>query len=87
MTVGEAGADYIGFGEIDGPPADPETLAWWEAVMTPPQVAFGAGDRETAARLAAAGPDFLALVPALWHAGNDPAAALAGLREALSVGA
>jgi thiamine-phosphate pyrophosphorylase len=83
MTAGEAGADYIGFGEIEGIPADPETLAWWEAVMTPPQVAFGAGDAESAARLAAAGPDFLALGPALWNAGGDPAMALAGLRKAL----
>lgn len=86
MTAGEAGADYIGFGAIDGPPADPETLAWWEAVMTPPQVAFGAGDRETAGRLAAAGPDFLALGPALWTAGTDPAAALADLKKAISGG-
>ena len=84
MTAGEAGADYIGFGEIDGAPADPETLAWWEAVMTPPQVAFGAGDPETAGRLAAAGPDFLALGPALWNAGGDPAAALGELRKALA---
>lgn len=84
MTAGEAGADYIGFGEIDGTPADPETLAWWEAVMTPPQVAFGAGDPETAGRLAAAGPDFLALGPALWNAGGDPAAALGALRKALA---
>jgi thiamine-phosphate pyrophosphorylase len=84
MTAGEAGADYIGFGEIDGAPADPETLAWWEAVMTPPQVAFGAGDPETAGQLAAAGPDFLALGPDLWNAGGDPAAALSGLKKSLA---
>src|SRR3546814_16881951 len=47
MTAGEAGADYIGFGALEseeGDAADPEILAWWQAVMTPPQVAFGAGD-------------------------------------------
>lgn len=84
MTAGEAGADYIGFGGIEGPPADPETLGWWEAVMTPPQVAFGAVDPETAGRLAAAGPDFLALGPALWQAGDDPAQALGELRKTLA---
>src|SRR3546814_8471873 len=40
MTAGEAGADYIGFGALEseeGDAADPEILAWWQAVMTPPQ--------------------------------------------------
>src|SRR3546814_1219033 len=63
MTAGEAGADYIGFGALEseeGDAADPEILAWWQAVMTPPQVAFGAGDLAAAARLAAAGADFVA---------------------------
>ena len=84
MTAGEEGADYIGFGEIAGAAADPETIAWWEAVMTPPQVAFGAADLETAQALATAGPDFLAAGPALWAASGDPAAALLGLRAAVA---
>lgn len=84
MTAGEQGADYVGFGEIEGPAADPETLAWWQAMMTPPQVAFGAGDRAEAARLAAAGADFVAAGPALWATGDDPAAALAALYTAVA---
>ena len=86
MTAGEQGADYIGFGDLPGAaeevPADPETLAWWEVMMTPPQVAFGAGDLAGLARLAAAGPDFVALGPALWPAG-EPAAALKAVKEAV----
>lgn len=89
MSAGEQGADYVGFGDPDGAPegggpADPEIIAWWEAVMTPPQVAFGAGDLAGARELAAAGPDFLALGPALWPGESDPAAALKALLDALS---
>ncbi|WP_340115191.1 thiamine phosphate synthase [Pelagibius sp. 7325] len=88
MTAGEQGADYIGFGDLPGVPdgasADPETLAWWEALMTPPQVAFGASDLDGLARLAAAGPDFVALGPALWPGGGDPAAALKAIQAALA---
>jgi thiamine-phosphate pyrophosphorylase len=89
MTAGEQGADYIGFGDPEGAPegggaADPEMVAWWEAVMTPPQVAFGAADPAEAARLAAAGADFVAAGPALWASGGDPAAALEALQRALA---
>ncbi len=85
MTAGEQGADYIGFGDPAGStPADPETVAWWEAVMTPPQVAFGAADIATARRLAAAGPDFLGVGADLWLAGGDAAAALGALQAALA---
>jgi thiamine-phosphate pyrophosphorylase len=59
-------------------------VAWWEAVMTPPQVAFGAADPAEAARLAAAGADFVAAGPALWASGGDPAAALEALQRALA---
>jgi thiamine-phosphate pyrophosphorylase len=76
MTAGEQGADYVGFGELDGAAADPELVAWWEAMMTPPQVAFGAASPEDARALAAAGPDFLAIGPGLWLAAANPAAAL-----------
>lgn len=92
MTAGEQGADYLGFGDLEGLQAggelaDPEVIAWWEAMMTPPQVAFGAGTLEEARALAAAGPDFLALGPAFWLAGEDPEKALKGLLAALAEGA
>ena len=89
MTAGEEGADYIGFGSLpeggdDGEVADPEIIAWWEAVMTPPQVAFGARTLEGARTLAAAGPDFLAVEPALWLTAAGPAKALQALLAALA---
>lgn len=85
MTAGEQGADYIAFGAFEGgPAAEPELVAWWEAVMTPPQVACGAMDLVQAQDLAVAGADFLALAPGFWLAGGDPAAALTGLLAALA---
>lgn len=84
MTAGEQGADYVGFGALDGDPADPEILAWWQALMTPPLVAFGAADLETVGQMAVAGADFVAAGPALWAADDDPAAALAALQAVLS---
>lgn len=84
MTAGEEGADYVGFGAPDGPAADAEMLAWWQAVMTPPQVAFGADDLAAVARLAGAGADFVAAGPALWAAGDDPSGALTALQAALA---
>ncbi len=87
MTAGEQGADYIGFGDLPGMPdaaaADPDTVAWWEVMMTPPQVAFGAENLDALTRLAAAGPDFVALGPALWPGAGDPAAALEAIQGAL----
>jgi thiamine-phosphate pyrophosphorylase len=85
MTAGEQGADYLGFGDLDGDePADPQVIAWWEAMMTPPQVAFGAGTPAEARALAAAGPDFLALGPAFWLTGEAPAERLQGLLDSLA---
>lgn len=83
MTAGEQGADYIGFGGPAGPPPNPEIIAWWEAVMTPPQVAFGARSTAEARALTDAGTDFLGLPAAPWLAVADPAAALRELLAAL----
>jgi thiamine-phosphate pyrophosphorylase len=81
MSAGEAGADYVMFGEPrpDGfiPPA-PETLervAWWAEIFEPPCVAFAARLQDIAP-LAAAGADFIAIGEAIWRA-QSPRAALA----------
>lgn len=78
MEAAEVGADYIAFGAPEPEPAsaDPELLAWWQAVMTPPCVAFGAASPEDCAALAAAGADFVALESAVW---SHPEGAPAGL--------
>jgi thiamine-phosphate pyrophosphorylase len=87
MSAGEAGVDYVMFGEprADGftPPGD-ETLArvaWWAEIFEPPCVGFAARLGDIAA-LAAAGADFIALGDAVWRA-DRPAEALAQAQAAL----
>jgi thiamine-phosphate pyrophosphorylase len=87
MAAGEAGVDYVMFGEprADGftPPSDQtlERVAWWAEIFEPPCVGFAAqlGD---IAPLAAAGADFIALSDAVWRA-DRPAEALAQAQAAL----
>jgi thiamine-phosphate pyrophosphorylase len=81
MSAGEAGADYVMFGEPrqDGytPPAQEtlERVAWWAEIFEPPCVGYAARLEDVGA-LAAAGADFIALGDAIWLA-NSPKAALA----------
>jgi thiamine-phosphate pyrophosphorylase len=68
MTLGEAGADYVGFG-IPPHVSDRETarerrlelVAWWSEIFEVPCVAFDVETLEEAATLARAGADFVAL--------------------------
>ena len=87
MTAGEAGADYVMFGEprADGfVPPSAETLArveWWAEIFEPPCVGF-ADSLGDIAPLVAAGADFIALGDAVWRA-QKPAEALGQARAAL----
>lgn len=78
MTAGEAGADYILFGEPrpDGwlPPFAEtlERVEWWAEIFQTPIVGY-ASSIEEAQDLAAAGADFVALDTLVWSA-TEPAA-------------
>jgi thiamine-phosphate pyrophosphorylase len=77
MILGEAGADYVGFGipqhveDRDAARARRlELVAWWAEIFEVPCVAFDVDAVQDAAELAAAGADFVALrMPAV----DDPA--------------
>ncbi len=79
MTAGEAGADYVLFGEPrrDGftPPLAEtvERTAWWAEIFQTPCVAFAAA-LDAVAPLTAAGADFIALGDAIWLAPSAAAA-------------
>jgi thiamine-phosphate pyrophosphorylase len=81
MTAGEAGADYLLFGEPrpDGsvPPLDAvaERAAWWAEIFETPCVAFAPG-LEAVARLAATGAEFVAVGDAAWRHPGGPAEAV-----------
>jgi thiamine-phosphate pyrophosphorylase len=88
MTAGEAGADYLLFGEPrpDGslPPLDAvtERAAWWAEIFETPCVAF-APTLDAVARLAATGAEFVAMGDAVWRHGDGPAAAVAAAAAAV----
>ena len=85
MTLGEAGADYLMFGEPrpDGslPPLENvlERAAWWAEIFETPCVAF-APTLDGVPKLAATGAEFIALGDAVWDHAAGPAAAIAGMR-------
>jgi thiamine-phosphate pyrophosphorylase len=90
MIAGEAGVDYVMFGEPrrDGftPPAEEtiERVEWWAQIFEPPCVGYAAS-LEDIAPLADAGADFVALADAIWSA-PAPLEALARARSILARG-
>jgi thiamine-phosphate pyrophosphorylase len=88
MNAGEAGVDYVMFGEPrrDGftPPADEtlERIEWWAEIFEPPCVGYAAS-LDDVAPLAAAGADFVALADAVWNA-PAPVEAIAKALELLT---
>ena len=84
MAAGEAGADYVLFGEPDAKGQRPsveaiaERLQWWAELFEPPCVGFAAS-REEAHEFAAAGADFVLVGDFIW---NDKRGAKAALVEA-----
>jgi thiamine-phosphate pyrophosphorylase len=84
MAAGEAGADYVLFGEPDALKQRPSTeaiaerLQWWAELFEPPCVGFAAS-REEAYEFAAAGADFVLVGDFIW---NDPRGATAALMDA-----
>src|SRR5258708_5450634 len=83
MAAGEAGADYVLFGEPDAggerPSAEAiaERLDWWSEVFEPPCIGYAAS-RAEAQEFAAAGADFVLVGDFIWA---DPRGAAAALKE------
>jgi thiamine-phosphate pyrophosphorylase len=88
MLAGEAGADYVMFGEPDGrrnrPPFDAllERVGWWAELFEIPCVGYAAHLDEVA-MLAQAGADFVALGDWIWTEDLTPAAAVAAAGDRL----
>jgi thiamine-phosphate pyrophosphorylase len=84
MAAGEAGADYVLFGEPDAHGQRPsveaiaERLQWWAELFEPPCVGFAAS-REEGYEFAAAGADFVLVGDFIWA---DPRGAAAALKDA-----
>jgi thiamine-phosphate pyrophosphorylase len=88
MAAGEAGADYVLFGEPDRrgqrPSADAiaERLQWWAELFEPPCVGFAATFDE-AGEFAGAGADFVLVGDLIWADPRGPAAALMDVSQAI----
>jgi thiamine-phosphate pyrophosphorylase len=88
MEAGEAGADYVLFGEPDAQGLRPsveaisERLGWWAELFEPPCVGFAAS-REEAREFAAAGADFVLVGDFIWSDPRGAAAALMEVRETI----
>jgi thiamine-phosphate pyrophosphorylase len=84
MAAGEAGADYVLFGEPDAQGQRPsveaiaERLQWWAELFEPPCVGFAASYEE-AVEFAAAGADFVLVGDFIWA---DPRGAKVALMDA-----
>lgn len=84
MSAGEAGADYVMFGEPDPHSQRPATeaiaerLDWWAELFEPPCIGF-AESFEEARLFAEAGADFVLVGDCVW---NDPRGAATALMDA-----
>lgn len=83
MIAGEAGADYVMFGEPDADGKRPgfdavaERVNWWAELFQLPAIAYAGAESEIRG-LVRAGADFVALgEEALWSVKGEPAALLA----------
>ncbi|HEY3696421.1 thiamine phosphate synthase [Phenylobacterium sp.] len=94
MEAADAGADYVAFGaffptttkDVAEERPEPELLSDWQAIMQTPCVAIGGITAETAASLAAAGADFLAVCGGVWTHPEGPAAAVEAINAAIAAG-
>jgi thiamine-phosphate pyrophosphorylase len=88
MAAGEAGADYVLFGEPDTKGERPsmeaiaERLRWWAELFEPPCVGFAASPEE-AYEFAAAGADFVLVGDFIWADPRGAAAALIEIEQAI----
>jgi thiamine-phosphate pyrophosphorylase len=91
MTAGEAGADYVLFGEPDAAGHRPsseaiaERLDWWAELFEPPCIGYATSSDEVF-DFAAAGADFVMVGDFIWADPRGPEAALQDAGEALSRG-
>jgi thiamine-phosphate pyrophosphorylase len=88
MAAGEAGADYVLFGEPDARQQRPsveaiaERLQWWAELFEPPCVGFAAS-REEAHEFALAGADFILVGDFVWADPRGAAQALMDTGQAI----
>jgi thiamine-phosphate pyrophosphorylase len=86
MSAGEAGADYVGFGDLGQRPGHEvyELLRWWSELFVLPCLAEAVITEGDCAALARAGADFVAVGGSIWTDTAGPADAIRRLRDELT---
>jgi thiamine-phosphate pyrophosphorylase len=94
MVLGEAGADYIGFGipaditTIEGARARRlDLVSWWATIFEVPCVAFDVATPEDAEQLARAGAEFIGVRLEAGESLADAAARIRAIADAIGVSA
>lgn len=91
MLAGEAGADYLLFGEVEADGSRPSTeaiaerLEWWAELFESPCVGY-AQTADEAELFASVGADFIMVGDAIWLDGRGPKPALLDVVERLQQG-
>ena len=89
MSAGEAGADYVLFGEPDAEGKRPaieaiaERLQWWAELFEPPCVGYAVSVEE-ASEFTLAGADFILVGDHIWADPRGAAVALAETEQAIA---
>lgn len=93
MEAAEQGADYVAFGAFyptstkdAATRAEPDLLTGWQSDMLIPCVAIGGITVDTAADMARAGADFVAVSAGVWAYPQGPAAAVAAFNAEMRRG-
>jgi thiamine-phosphate pyrophosphorylase len=82
MTMGERGADYIGFSGLSST-GEPSIIAWWSEIFELPSVALDPVEEDAARRLRAEGADFITPSLAMWRSEEAAAAAVVSYNSLL----
>jgi thiamine-phosphate pyrophosphorylase len=82
MTMGERGADYIGFSGLASA-AEPSIIAWWSDLFELPCVALDPVEERDVLRFKAEGADFITPSLAMWRSEEAAAAAVASYNALL----
>jgi thiamine-phosphate pyrophosphorylase len=75
MTLGEAGASYIGFSGLSSDGSD-ELIAWWSELFELPCVALDPAEESQARAFIAQGADFIRPADEMWRSGETAARAV-----------
>jgi thiamine-phosphate pyrophosphorylase len=86
MVAGEAGADYIAFGDPGRPPDTEvvELIRWWSELFVLPCLAESYNDAATCGLLARAGADFVGVSRSVWEHPDGAAAGVTAMRRAIA---